>query len=230
MIDKELIRQAAEDIDLFGDDLSAEFDRLSQQRTRTGNVSSTFANEQNVGLRGLWPYMAAACIALLLAVGITVRLLTNNANGSGSLASGHVNTTKDTASVHDRNLAQASPTPEGEKDGEGQQAILPPQPTSFDFGQNAERKTTRKLAKMQTNHLTSCILTKVKSRGLGGLKAEEVPQEEDAYSEALLYALITEVEAKAMAEQAEEERLYRTLLEEISTNISKETTQTELTL
>ena len=57
-----------------------------------------------------------------------------------------------------------------------------------------------------------------------------MPQEEDAYSEALLYALITEVEAKAMAEQAEEERLYRTLLEEISTNISKETTQTELTL
>ena len=209
MIDKELIRKAAEDIDLFEDDLSAEFDRLSQTRTRS--------------IR-LWPYVAAACIALLLAVGITVRLLTNNANGSGSLASGHVNTTKDTASVHDRNLAQAPQTPEGEKYSEGQLAILPPQPTAFDFGQNAERKTARELAKMQTNHLTP-------PRGLGGLKkAEEMPQEEDAYSEALLYALITEVEAKAMAEQAEEERLYRTLLEEISTNISKETTQTELTL
>ena len=77
---------------------------------------------------------------------------------------------------------------------------------------------------MQTNHLTP-------PRGLGGPeKAEEVPQEEDEYSEARLYALIMEVEAKTMAEQAEEERLYRTLLEEISTNISKETTQTELTL
>lgn len=208
MIDKELIRKAAEDIDLFGDDLSAEFDRLSQQRTRSFR---------------LWPYVAAACIALLLAVGITVRLLTSNPNGSGSLASGHVNTTKDTASVHDRNLAQAPPTPEGEKDGEGQLAILPPQPPAFDFGQNAGRKTARELAKRQTIHHTP-------PRGLGGLKAEEVPHEEDAYSEALLYALITEVEAKAMAEQAEEERLYRTLLEEISTNISKETTQTELTL
>lgn len=196
MIDKELIRQAAEDIDLFGDDLSAEFDRLSQQRTRTGNVSP---------FRGVGGLMAAACIALLLAVGISVRLLTSS-------------TPNDTGS-----LAQAPPTPEGEKDGEGQQAILPPQPTAFDFGQNAGRKTARELAKRQTIHHTP-------PRGLGGLKAEEVPQEEDAYSEALLYALITEVEAKAMAEQAEEERLYRTLLEEISTNISKETTQTELTL
>ena len=223
MIDKELIRQAAEDIDLFEDDLSAEFDRLSQPPTRTGNVSP---------FRGLGGLIAAACIALFLAVGITVRLLTSNLNDTGS-------------------LAQAPPTPEGEKDGEGQLtnltpprglgglekdserqlAILPPQPTAFDCGQNAGRQTTRKLAKMQTNHLTPCILTKVKSRGLGGPeKAEEVLQEEDAYSEALLYALITEVEAKAMAEQAEEERLYRTLLEEISTNISKETTQTELTL
>ena len=223
MIDKELIRQAAEDIDLFEDDLSAEFDRLSHQRTRTSNVSPfTFANGQNVGLGGL---MAAACIALLLVVGITVRLLTSSTpNDTANLASGQVKTTKDTAFVHGRNLAQAPPPPEGEKDGEGQQAILPPQPTAFDFGQNAERKTTRELAKMQTNHLTP-------PRGLGGLKAEEVPQEEDAYSEALLYALITEVEAKAMAEEEDkEERLYRTLLEEISTNISKETTQTELTL
>ena len=109
MIDKELIRQAAEDIDLFEDDLSAEFDRLSQQRTRSFR---------------LWPYVAAACIALLLVVGMSVRLLTGSTpNDTGSLASGHVNTTKDTVSVHDRNLAQAPPTPEGEKDGEGQQAI-----------------------------------------------------------------------------------------------------------
>lgn len=209
MIEKELIRKAAEDIDLFGDDLSAEFDRLSQTRTRS--------------IR-LWPYVAAACIALLLAVGISLRLLTNDPNGSSSLVSRQVNTTKDTASIHGRNLAQAPPTPEGEKDSERQLAILPPQPTAFDFGQNAERKTARELAKRQTIHHTP-------PRGLGGAeKAEEVLQEEDAYSEALLYALITEVEAKAMAEQAEEERLYRTLLEEISTNISKETTQTELTL
>ena len=213
MIDKELIRKAAEDIDLFEDDLSAEFDRLSQTRTRIGNVSpSAFANGQNVGWGG---YIAAACIALLLAVGITVRLLTNNANGSGSLASGHVNTTKDTASIHGRNLAQAPPPPEGEKDGERQLAIHLTPPSGAG-GANPS----------YPQHLDQG-----QKPGVGGQeKAEEVLQEEDMYSEALLYALITEVEAKAMAEQAEEERLYRTLLEEISTNISKETTQTELTL
>lgn len=226
MIDKELIRQAAEDIDLFGDDLSAEFDRLSQHRIRTGNVSpSTFANGKNVGLRGLWPYMAAACIAMLFAVGITVRLLTRNPNGSGSLASGLVNTTKDTVSIHGRNLAQtdatteekligASTSADGSKIEQPQTDTMPNVPPTIVKAGNTIAPITQALA-----------MTSADSQ-----KAEEVLQEEDAYSEALLYALITEVEAKAMAEQAEEERLYRTLLEEISTNISKETTQTELTL
>lgn len=55
--------------------------------------------------------------------------------------------------------------------------------------------------------------------------------EEDEYSEELLYALITEVEAKARAEEeAKEERLCRTLIEEISTNITKQSNQSELTL
>ena len=201
MIDKELIRKAAEDIDLFKDDLSAEFDRLSQPPTRTFR---------------LWPYVAAACIALLLVVGMSVRLLTSSTpNGSGNLASGQEKTTKDTAFVHGGSLAQAPPPPEGEKDGERQLAIhlTPP---SVAGGANPSY---------------SLHFDQSQKPEVGGLeKAEEVPQEEDGYSEALLYALITEVEAKAMAEQAEEERLYRTLLEEISTNISKETTQTELTL
>ncbi len=196
MIDKELIRQAAEDIDLFGDDLSAEFDRLSQPPTRTGNVSP---------FRGLGALMVAACIALLLVVGMSVRLLTSSTpNGSGS-------------------LAQAPPPPEGEKDGEGQLTNLTPPRGVGGLEKNGEGQ--------QAIHLTPCILTKVKSREVGGQeKAVEVPQEEDEYSEALLYALITEVEAQAKAEQAEEERLYRTLIEEISTNISKEINQTELTL
>ena len=210
MIDKELIRKAAEDIDLFGDDLSAEFDRLSQTRTRS--------------IR-LWHYVAAACIALLLAVGITVRLLTNNANGSGSLASGQVKTTKDTASVHGRNFAQIDATTEEKLIGastfaDGSKVVHPQTDTMPNVP-----PTTVKAGNTIVPVTQALAMTSADSR-----KAEEVPQEEDAYSEALLYALITEVEAKAMAEQAEEERLYRTLLEEISTNISKETTQTELTL
>ena len=186
MIDKELIRQAAEDIDLFEDDLSAEFDRLSQPPTRTFR---------------LWPYVAAACIALLLVVGMSVRLLTSSTpNDTGSLASGQVKTTKDTAFVHDRNLAQTDTMPN-----------VPP--------------TNVKASHTVAPAHQTLAMTPVNSQ-----MAEEVPQEEDAYSEALLYALITEVEAQAKAEQAEEERLYRTLIEEISTNISKEISQTELTL
>lgn len=200
MIDKELIRQAAEDIDLFEDNLSAEFDRLSQPPTRTSNVSPfTFANGQNVGLGGL---VAAACIALLFVVGISVRLLTSSTpNDTGSLASGQVKTTKDTAFVHDRNLAQTDTMPN-----------VPP--------------TNVKASHTVAPAHQTLAMTPVDSQ-----MAEEAAQEEDAYSEALLYALITEVEAKARAEEeAKEDRLYRTLIEEISTNISKEISQTELTL
>lgn len=226
MIDKELIRQAAEDIDLFEDNLSAEFDRLSQQRTRTGNVSPfTFANGQNVGLRGLWPYVAAACIALLLAVGISLRLLMSNPNGSGSLASGHVNTTQDTGSGYGRNLAQIDATTEEKLIGastfaDGSKVVHPQTDTMPNVP-----PTTVKAGNTIVPITQALAMTSADSQ-----KAEEVPQEEDGYSEALLYALITEVESKAMAEQAEEERLYQTLIEEISTNISKEINQTELTL
>ena len=48
MIDKELIRQAAEDIDIFEADLTEEYERLCKPGRRT--------------LR-LWPLAAAACVA-----------------------------------------------------------------------------------------------------------------------------------------------------------------------
>lgn len=53
MIDKELIRQAAEDVDIFEDDLTAEYDRLCTPRRR---------------LVRLWPLAAAACVAGIVAV------------------------------------------------------------------------------------------------------------------------------------------------------------------
>lgn len=211
MIDKELIRQAAEDIDLFGDDLSKEFDRLSQPRTRTVR---------------LWSYMAAACIALLLAVGITVRLLTNNPNDSSYLASGQVKTTKDTASVHGRNLAQTDATTE-------EQLI---EANTFAYGAKVVQPQTDTMPNVPPTNVKASKTIAPAPQALAmtqadSQKADGMTQEEDAYSKALLYALITEVEAKARAEEeAKEDRLYRTLLEEISTNISKETTQTELTL
>lgn len=64
MIDKELIRQAAEDIDIFEADLSQEYDRIARPRKP---------------LR-LWPWAAAAC--LVIAVGISLPMLVRTGNGN----------------------------------------------------------------------------------------------------------------------------------------------------
>lgn len=53
MIDKELIHQAAEDIDIFEADLTEEFERLAEPPRRTVR---------------LWPMAAAACAAGIVAV------------------------------------------------------------------------------------------------------------------------------------------------------------------
>ena len=53
MIDKELIHQAAEDIDIFEADLTEEFEQLTKPQPRT--------------IR-LWPLAVAACAALLLLI------------------------------------------------------------------------------------------------------------------------------------------------------------------
>lgn len=53
MIDKELIHQAAEDIDIFEADLTEEFERLTAPPRRTVR---------------LWPLAAAACAAGIVAV------------------------------------------------------------------------------------------------------------------------------------------------------------------
>ena len=64
MIDKELIRQAAEDIDIFEADLSQEYDRIARPRKP---------------LR-LWQWAAAAC--LVIAVGISLPMLVRTDNGN----------------------------------------------------------------------------------------------------------------------------------------------------
>ena len=62
MIDKELIRQAAEDIDIFEADLSQEFDRIAYQRK---------------SLR-LWPWAVAACLVTVVGVSLPMLIGTNN--------------------------------------------------------------------------------------------------------------------------------------------------------
>lgn len=64
MIDKKLIRQAAEDIDIFEADLSQEYDRIARPRK----------------LLRLWPWAAAAC--MVIAVGISLPMLMGTGNGN----------------------------------------------------------------------------------------------------------------------------------------------------
>ena len=56
MIDKELIHQAAEDIDIFNDDLTAEYERLCSPWPR---------------ILRFWPLTAAACVAGIIAIFLT---------------------------------------------------------------------------------------------------------------------------------------------------------------
>lgn len=56
MIDKKLIHQAAEDIDIFEEDLTAEYERLCSPRPR---------------ILRLWPLAAAACVAGIIAIFLT---------------------------------------------------------------------------------------------------------------------------------------------------------------
>ncbi len=192
MIDKELIRQAAEDIDLFEDDFSAEFDKMCQSQTRTGNVSP------NRGLGGVWPYVAAACI--VFAVIFT----------SIQLFEGKQET------IDQRIASQTEQPPH------------PWTPQPSEGGENREGITGTETEKAHTITPTAQTLAVTST---DSPTADEMPPEEDAYSEELLCALIAEVEANAMAEEeAREDRIYHTLLEEITHNIEKQTIQTELTL
>lgn len=56
MIDKKLIHQAAEDIDIFEEDLTAEYERLCSPRPR---------------ILRLWPLAAAACVTGIIAIFLT---------------------------------------------------------------------------------------------------------------------------------------------------------------
>ena len=56
MIDKKLIHQAAEDIDIFEEDLTAEYERLCSPWPR---------------ILRLWPLAAAACVAGIIAIFLT---------------------------------------------------------------------------------------------------------------------------------------------------------------
>ena len=80
MIDKELIRQAAEDIDIFEADLSQEFDRIAYQRK---------------SIR-LWPWAVAACLVGVVCITLPM-MLTKDYGDKSIVAEVRTQTTKDSA-------------------------------------------------------------------------------------------------------------------------------------
>lgn len=66
-----------------------------------------------------------------------------------------------------------------------------------------------------------------------GIETSEMPRHEtetDESEQEFLYALITEVEHRALAEQEEDEQFYRSIIEEVTENMSNATKTPELIL
>ena len=99
MIDKELIRQAAEDIDIFEADLSQEFDRIAYPRK---------------SLR-LWPWAAvAACIVAVVGISLPMLIGTDDEN-KNTITEARIQTegklVAQVSDSDDNTTATSSPTP-----------------------------------------------------------------------------------------------------------------------
>lgn len=162
---------------------------------------------KTVRLKPIYKYVAAACIVIAI-VGASVQLLKGKAEDTSQRIAGKIDTT-----YNDNSLAQAEVSTEPSLTGQPSAEAIPDVHPASVKNSKAIHPTGQMLA----------------AASVDSQKTKEA--EEDEYSEELLYALITEVEAKARAEEeAKEERLCRTLIEEISTNITKQSNQSELTL
>ena len=98
MIDKELIRQAADDIDIFEADLSQEFDRIAYQRK---------------SLR-LWPWAVAACIVAVVGISLPMLIGTDDEN-TNTITEARIQTegklVAQISDSKDNTTATSSPTP-----------------------------------------------------------------------------------------------------------------------
>lgn len=83
------------------------------------------------------------------------------------------------------------------------------------------------------NTLPETRITQEKAKQTASTDTPEEPRhvtETDESEQQFLYALITEVEYEAMTEQEEEEQLYRSIIEEVTENMSNATKTPELIL
>ena len=98
MIDKELIRQAAEDIDIFEADLSQEFERIAYPRK---------------SLR-LWPWAVAACIVAVVGISLPILIGTDDEN-TNTITEARIQTegklVAQVSESDDNTTATSSPTP-----------------------------------------------------------------------------------------------------------------------
>ena len=98
MIDKELIRQAAEDIDIFEADLSQEFDRIAYQRKSLP----------------LWPWAVAACLVAVVGISLPMLIGTDDEN-KNTITEARIQTegklVAQISDSDDNTTATSSPTP-----------------------------------------------------------------------------------------------------------------------
>lgn len=170
MIDKELIRQAAEDIDIFETDLSQEYDRIARQRKP---------------LR-LWPWAAVAC--LVVAVGISLPMLVRTGNGNrNTIAEAKIQTDSGPvaqASVVESNVTMhVSPPPPASEATNlrlSQTEKMPP-PTATPV--EAEAKTNQECTEVDEMEMMCNLLDEITQQTIA----------EKKYEEHLYYTLMEEI-------------------------------------
>ena len=170
MIDKELKRQAAEDIDIFEADLSQEYDRIARPHKP---------------LR-LWPWAAAAC--LVVAVGISLPMLMDTGNGNRNTIA-EAKTPTEGGSVAQASGAESNVT----------MPVSPPPPvseaTNFRLSQT-EKMPPPTATPVEAEAKTNQECTEVDEMEMMCNLLDEVTQQtiaEKKYEEHLYYTLMEEI-------------------------------------
>lgn len=151
----------------------------------------------------IYKYVAAACIVFAI-IGTSLGILMDSDTETSHPVAESVKPAKDNLQSDNTLLAQEeTKKPEVAESDEHKENTLPAASASQSNAANALPKHTM----------------------------EEAPQPSaDEAEQAFLYALITEVENRALEEQEEEERLYRSIVEEVSMNMSNKSNKPELVL
>lgn len=157
----------------------------------------------------IYKYVAAACIAFAI-IGTSIGILMNSEAGTSHPVAEVVKPASDNQQSDNTLLAQeeVKKPVAVERDGHAE-------------GGEVEKSnvTAVSVSTLSASH------TQPKHTN-----AEAPHPSADEAEQEFLYALITEVENRALEEQEEEERLYRSIVEEVSANMSNESNKPELIL